>query len=201
MKAKYGMGVAPEEAIEYFLAKEVVPSEVYKSMEALYRDAAFSISGVEEDLLLQAAKAGLDHALETGATGAEFESIMNAAFDAAGVGPLGKHHMETVFRTNIMSAYSAGRYEQQMDPDVMEEYPWFEFRTISGNPCDICDPMNGFQAPKDDPVWDKYYPPLHHNCMCEVISIRAPEDQRTKRPPVEPAEGFDVRPGAYHREV
>jgi len=125
--------------------------------------------------------------------------MMNSAFDAAGVGEIGKHHLDTVFRTNTMSAYSAGRYEQQISGSPEK---WLEFRKATGTPCDICDPMDGYRAPKDDPIWSTHYPPLHHNCACGVYEIEPPDDgRRSADPGVIPAEGFDVRPGEFHREV
>lgn len=45
--------------------------------------------------------------------------------------------------------------------------PILSYSTI-GDACDICEPLDGFTAPVDDPAWNSIMPVNHFNCECTV---------------------------------
>ena len=81
-----------------------------------HRVKAFSVATVTDVRLLEAMKDGLQRAIEEGRTRADFAREINAEFDRLGVGRLSDWHLRTVFQTNYLSAYSAGRFHAMVDP-------------------------------------------------------------------------------------
>lgn len=73
-------------------------------------------------------------------------------------------YAQTVFRTNVTGAYTAGRFRQAMDPDLDEFAVGFIFSTAQDP--DVRKnhrPLHGMIAHKMDPVWDRFSPPLGYN--------------------------------------
>lgn len=72
----------------------------------------------------------------------------------------------TIFRTNVQSAYNAGAYQQRNDPAVRKRRPFWQFRAIQdARTSDLCRPLDGIVRPADDPWWKTHTPPLHHQCF------------------------------------
>lgn len=79
--------------------------------------------------------------------------------------------LETIFRTQSMLAYNAGRWNQATDS--ASDYIWgYEYVTVH-------DPrvrgghrlMEGCRFPKGHPFWVKYFPPNGWNCRCTAVEI------------------------------
>ena len=74
-----------------------------------------------------------------------------------------------IYETNLSMAYSAGRYAQQTDPDVLRHFPYWQYRH-SGNrhPRLMHLAWDGLTLRADDPWWDTHYPPNGWHCGCRV---------------------------------
>lgn len=79
---------------------------------------------------------------------------------------------KTLFRTQSMQAYAAGRWTAAHDSSV-GGYIWgFEYvtagddRVLEGHRV-----LEGVRLPKDDPFWEKYFPQNGWNCCCSTIEI------------------------------
>ena len=110
-----------------------------------------------------------------------------------------------VYRNNRWGATQASQFQRlSRDADVRPFWKW-----LTHNPCPICSPMSGNIARFDAPVWAEFYPPLHHQCRCEVVSVsdielerdpalRAALDKPNPRPE-NPDPDFAFNPGdAYY---
>lgn len=81
-------------------------------------------------------------------------------------------YSETVFRTNLNSAFTEGIFAMARDDDVRDVVPALMF-------VDSRDPdvrknhraAHGMVASVGDPVWDTLKPPLGYNCRCSVRLI------------------------------
>jgi len=78
-------------------------------------------------------------------------------------------YAQTVYRTNLATAYTAGRLRQAFDPDIREVIGAFEYDAVMdadtrGNHA----ALNGLTAAQDDPLWDLYAPPNGFNCRCDL---------------------------------
>lgn len=90
-----------------------------------------------------------------------------------------RSYAETVFRTNVSTAYSAGRFRQMADPDVAKAIGALRYSTAG----DVDVRKNhkhadGLIAAADDPVWQRLAPPLGYNCRCGVDFVSWPELER-----------------------
>jgi len=105
--------------------------------------------------------------------------------------------VETLVRTHAQIAYSAA--QSKLDSDDPDGIIWGYTLSIVGDDrtSDICiqPGVDGFTAPKDDPLWDIWTPPLHWNCRTQKIAITRPAE-KTKLPRgAKVGDGFDFNPG------
>lgn len=114
-----------------------------------------------------------------------------------GLGSAGGWYWETVYRTNVQTAYNAGRmmgYEEDR-PLALELVVIDDARTT-----DYCRQYagKGFILPYDDPFWKTHIPPFHFNCRTTVRAIyderEIPEQWSSKADIEAPAKGFGNNP-------
>ena len=87
--------------------------------------------------------------------------------------------METIFRTNIQTAYSVGRYKEMQV--VKATRPYWQYSAVNDSrtrPTHAA--LHGKVFPADHPFWDKWYPPNGYNCRCSVITLSESEIKRDK---------------------
>jgi SPP1 gp7 family putative phage head morphogenesis protein len=137
-------------------------------------------------------------ALEEGTTFREYTADINALANTLGVGEQNPAYLETVFRTNIMTSYGAGR-ERAMK-EAAEDLPYWEYRTVEDS---LVRPahrlLNGKVFKHGNPITDALMPPNDYNCRCGAVPVDALEkgDLRVStRPPkgFEFGKGFDRSP-------
>lgn len=76
-------------------------------------------------------------------------------------------YAETVYRTNVNTAYTEGRFLQAEDPAVAEVIPAMEFvsaRTPTSRPNHVA--AHGMVAATGDSIWGMFKPPIGYNCQC-----------------------------------
>lgn len=138
--------------------------------------------------------------ISQGATVSEAKKVLGIEFQKAGIAVGGDHQLETVFRTQTQLAYSAGRWEaDQAVDDILWGYKYVTVGDERVRP--EHEALEGTTLPKDDPFWDKFFPPNGWNCRCQAISIF--EERAKVRPdmtledgtPVQPDKGFEFNPG------
>lgn len=158
--------IEPEAAMEIFRQKYAVTREAFDRMAKRYRASAFTIARVESIALIEKVQIEVDRAIAQGLSQQQFTSNAEEVLRAAGV-TLDPFHIETVFRTNVLSAYGAGRLSQQLQ--VKRALPYWEYVTVRDSRVrDEHAALHGFLARWDDPVWKRIYPPNGYNCRCGV---------------------------------
>ena len=117
----------------------------------------------------------------------------------------GGWYWETVYRTNTMSAFNAGRAEafEEYEPEFLEFIGIEDFRQTP-----ICASRSGIVKKRTDPFWKKNFPPLHFNCRSTVRPVYAEEaaafgikESADVSLPDAPAKGFGHNPAAEWDEV
>lgn len=81
-------------------------------------------------------------------------------------------YAETVYRTNLATAFTAGRMQQMKDPDIRATVPAFELVTVGDS--DVRKNHRdgeGLIAAVGDPVWRRHAPPLGYQCRCDLRSV------------------------------
>ena len=117
----------------------------------------------------------------------------------------GGWYWETVYRTNTMSAFNAGRAEafDEYEPEFLEFIGIEDFRQTP-----VCAARSGIVKKRTDPFWKKNFPPLHFNCRSTVRPVYAEEaaafgikESAEVSFPDAPAKGFGRNPAAEWDEV
>ncbi len=197
-----------EEAIEKF--KNLMPVEVerYRKLDEELKPKFFTISRVEGSDIVAKIKSYIEESIEKGTPFEEFKKNVDDLFDRMGIGETNPWHLETVFRTNIQTAYNAGNWEKMNTPEFVDMFPFYRYSAILDSQTRPSHrAMHGFTARRDDPVWDEWWPPNGYRCRCGIIAInkfRAAREGITLSPatniPV-PDQGFTKNPGRALREV
>lgn len=186
--------VPPEQAISFFRAKGLQPAFSYADMLGEANDHAFTVAKMMDVDLLGQVRASLDSALANGTPFKEWADDLLPTLQAAGwwgrkevVDPLtGKvvvaqlgspWRLETIFRTNMQSAYAAGQW-QEIDAQA-DLAPFLMY-----------DAVDDFRTREQHRLWDRkvlpvssnwwrtHYPPNGWNCRCGVIQLDATEVKR-----------------------
>ena len=108
-------------------------------------------------------------------------------------------YAENVYRTNFVTAHSAGRWNAAQEN---KEVLYLEYFAIGDDrTTDICSQLNGTIKLKDDPFWDSFMPPNHFSCRSQVGEITRTYAAAFNVVEVNneitaaPGKDFDVNPG------
>ncbi len=173
------------EAVEWFSKRVRVTPDTWSAMDAKARQRAFVVAGVARLDLLHDVHRSLQEALQRGETFEAWKAKMGPALEKEWAGTVKDpaRRLETIFRTNIQQAYSAGRQRQLRDPAVLKYRPFWLFDAIMDNATTrMCHSANGTLLPHDDPWWATHTPPLHFNCRSGIRSLRAKQAERRGGP-------------------
>jgi SPP1 gp7 family putative phage head morphogenesis protein len=171
-------------------------SDEYYELEAKARGRAFTVSGVAELDLVTDVWRAIESAVENGETLEDFKARIGSDLEEAWGGEI-PGRLETIFRTNVQSAYAAGRYHQNNRPEVRATHPYSRFTAVlDSRTSDICEALDGTVLHSDDPFWATHQPPLHFNCRSDVSAITVEEAHELGvdevPPEMQPDDGFGV---------
>lgn len=196
-----------QEALDYFSGLMPVDADEYKKLEQELRAKYFTISRVEGREMVEKIKGYVQEAMEQGQPLEEFKRNTDQLFERMGMDQADPWHMETVFRTNVQTAYGAGHWEKLNDPLLADMFPYYRYSAVwDSQTRDTHRAMHGFIARRDDPIWNEWWPPNGFRCRCGVVAINkyraAREGIKPSAPAkVEPDQGFARNPARALREV
>lgn len=176
------------EAIQKFEERQIVSREVFDQLSAAAKQRAFTIAGLATEELLGDAHAELARQLKASdensyfneSTGKwvykgpnirEFDKFAKERLETAGWTPANPSHVETIFRTNVASAYSGGRVAEMTQPDVLAARPYWQIVAVGDSRSRPAHKRahNTILA-ADNPFWRTVFPPFGYNCRCRVVS-------------------------------
>jgi SPP1 gp7 family putative phage head morphogenesis protein len=178
--------------------KELIPmpAEEFARLEEIAHQRAFTVANVADLDLVSDVWEAIDAAVRNGETLEDFrERVGQKLADAwGGEDP---SHLETIFRTNVHSAYSAGRAYQ--NSRVKDTHPYLHYSVVDDDrTSEICEDLIGVTLPQDDPFIATHQPPLHYRCRTDVVAVTEEEAREygidEVAPDVEPDEGFGGDP-------
>jgi SPP1 gp7 family putative phage head morphogenesis protein len=162
-----------EEAIEFFTSKE---PELYKDIEPITVAVRSSFNWVKKSTELEVTRKLINNlatALESGDTFDDWKKISAEVLKRSGFGDQG-YYLQNIFRTNLLSAYGTGRYQQQKATRDRFKY-WMYDGVMDTRTSKVCRELDGKIYKSDDSVWDEIYPPNHYQCRSGVISVTKEE--------------------------
>ncbi len=151
-----------DEAIAFFRQKLNLPTETWKTIWQGMHTRSFTVAGAMKDELLEDLREAIDKAIAEGTTLAQFRKDFDKTIESHGWKYKGGRGWRTrvMLETNIRTAYSAGRYKQMKDPDVLKHRPYWMYRHGgSTNPRQQHLEWDGLVLPANDPWWKTHYTP------------------------------------------
>ncbi len=87
-----------------------------------------------------------------------------------------------VFRTNVNTAVTAGRFRQAQDPVVKKVIPALRYDAVGDSDTRSNHrAADGVLLRSDNPGWAKLAPPMGYNCRCQVSLVSIPQLQAAGR--------------------
>lgn len=177
-----GIWVSQCRTQEYFESKGYAISFRWDDMLNEAHAKAFTVAGAMKLDLLAAIRGELDSALKEGKTFQSFKKEMVPVLKKNGfwgevevtdpqTGEIRTTNvtpwrLRTIYRTNMQSAYMAGRYQAQAEDD---NRPYLQYVALmDAKTRDSHAAMNGTVLHKDDTWWEENYPPNGWGCRCRV---------------------------------
>lgn len=187
----YAMKLPPEKAVEYLASKGLKITNSWRDMLRDAHNKAFTVAGVTKLEVLQNIKDKLIDALNNGDTVTDFAKSLGDV--------LPKYRLDTIYRTNLQSAYMAGRRESMLR--AVNTHPYWMYVAVmdeATRPSHAL--LNGKVYPADDEFWDYYFPPIDYNCRCRVRPLTPSEVER-KGLDVSESSEIKVKDGTATMEV
>lgn len=190
-----------DQAIAWLRARVPLTADEWQELTDAAKQEAFTVAGVAQLDLVADVLASLADAVEKGQSLAGWKKAIADRLEAAWDGTVDNPawRLETIFRTNVQRAYSAGRYHEQQKSKADRPFLMFS-AVLDKRTTPHCKAADGTVLPIDSPWWHEHTPPCHFNCRSVTISLTASQAARygvTAKPSaLEADDGFGAPPGA-----
>lgn len=156
-----------EKAVSYMKSKVPLTKREWKALEPKLRFRAFTVAALSSHDGIEQVKRMISTAIEEGKGVGEFWTETRV-LEAAGLSGDSPAYWETVYRTNVQTAYNAGRAAEF----AREQPEYLEFVGIEdGRQTEICAARSGKILPSSHPFWQTNWPPLHFRCRSTVRGV------------------------------
>jgi len=155
--AKISFNLTPLEAWDYF------------------RNKAFWISGIENEKFFAEVKRSLELTLAEGRSYADFTSNFRQLYESYGITPDNAIRLDTIFRTNMFTAYTAGLVKQV--EQVKDRFPVWRYVSILDNRTRQSHRNLNGKLFRRGP-----YPPISFNCRCTPQFLHRFQLERISEP-------------------
>lgn len=160
-----------EEAVQYIRERGAVDED---DLAPLLRSYTEQTKDARRALLAQIQARAYDllaQAVERGETFEDFAEALASDADGLGITSQDPAYLQTVFRTNVLDAYGAGRAAAMNHPAVVEARPYRQIRTAGdARVREEHVPLDGLVYASDGPL-KGLRPPFGFNCRCAVVSL------------------------------
>ena len=160
-------GVKPEAAIKFWKNRTPLATKELEQLDAGARSRAFTVAGLAKQDQVALVHTALRDCLEKGGTLADFKKSIAPLIQEHG---WSGYRIDNIFRTNMQTAYSAGRYAQMQA--VKDYRPFLQYFTIEDDrrrPSHAV--LHGEVYPADHEFWESNYPPNGFKCRCGVRTL------------------------------
>lgn len=161
--------VHPDAAIAFWQQRAKLTDAEARALGEEARRRAFYVTGLARHDLVQLVSDGLEEALKNGETLPDFKARIMAAIQTQG---WHDHRVENIFRTNLQTAYAAGRYKKMQA--VKASRPYWQYLAVMDKrvrPSHAI--LHEKVYPADHEFWASNYPPNGFRCRCCVRTLSA----------------------------
>src|SRR5574343_1844358 len=124
------------EALKFFRRKLNLPTKKWDDLLGAAHDRAFVVAGAMQADLLADLNAAVEKAIAEGTTLATFrKDFARIVAERGWTGWTGEGtkageawRTRVIYETNRFTSYSAGRYQQMKDPDLIQARPYWRYR-------------------------------------------------------------------------
>ena len=201
---KFLFGATPEQAVAYLEEKGLRLSwNWHETLDGAHA-RSFTVAKAARIDVLRELKSALQDTLKNGGTEKQFIENLTPTLQKLGwwgkqiivdsggnaeVAQLGSpRRLKTIFRTNLQSAYMAGRFKNMMA--ARDTHPYWMYRAIlDGRTRAAHRALDGMVFHVDDPFTGVGFPPNGHNCRCRDVPMT---DARLKRKGITPTDTTDL---------
>lgn len=170
-----------EQAAADLANRRLLRKQDFEALSAMARRDAFTVAGQDSLATIGRVRDLVEHIVETGPTLKEFNARLDNIL-VEGDAPMNPFHRETIYRTNVQSAYSKGQDKMMENPVVKDAFPYVIDDSIKdARRTDLCSwfATNGIQGTNiyraDDPLYRQFATPRHYNCRTGRTFITAEE--------------------------
>ena len=169
-----------KEQVDFFRNKISLPSDRWDDIKKSAHDRAFIVAGANKADLVNDLRNVIDQCIADGKSlgwyQQNFESIVKKHGWTGWTGEgtrAGRDWRTTItYQTNMSVSYSAGRWKQLHDPDLIKIRPYLVYHHADGvrHPRPLHQSWNGFTAPRDHPFWVTHATPNGWMCHCTITA-------------------------------
>lgn len=171
LRLLYRMG--PERAISFLESLGVEITWDWKEQLQSVRRRAFTVAKVAKADALQTLLDELRRAQSSGVSYDEWKKSTKEVLERKGYGTRddgSAWRLDTIYRTNMQTAYQAGRYERMQQ--TSDRFEFWEYRAVGDRRTrPKHKALDGLILPKDDPFWNRVFPPNGYRCRCSVTAL------------------------------
>src|SRR4051812_22605507 len=159
--------------LDYLKDKVAMPAEEFYALVAEAQQRAFTVSGVADLDMVSDVWTAIEKAVEDGETLQDFRARVEEGLTDAWGGEE-PWRGETIFRTNVQSAYGAGR--QAQNDQVRETHPFIRYDVVDDErTSEICQELIDVVVPADSDFAATHHAPLHHGCRTDEVAVTEDE--------------------------
>lgn len=200
MAIRAGFHTPFPEQLDFFRRKLNLPSAYWDDLIHGAHDRGFMVAGATKADLLDDLRQAVDTAIAEGKGLAwfqqEFPRIVAkhgwTGWTGEGSAAGTAWRSEVIYKTNMRSSYSAGRWKQLTDPQMLQEMPYWRYvhsdSVVHPRPLHLAWGEIPLILPATSPWWDTHFPPNGWGCQCTVqaVSERQLRDKYGKEGPDTP---------------
>lgn len=188
-----------DEAIAEFRARGIMSNADLDTLLRDYRERGTNARQMLLEELRLSVHDMIATAMTEGQSFRQFRKAVDQHIDTLGITPANPAYLETVFRTNVQTAYGAGRWRAMTSPEVVAQRPLWQYRAVGdGRTRKSHLDLNGLVFEIGNPDTDRLAPPGGFNCRCASVSLASVPSGITVLRAVpagcEPDEGFGKPP-------
>lgn len=177
----------PRDALAQFARRNLLaPSFLWEDVYAAEHAAGFAVAGVAQLDVLKLFRDGVDHALASGGSLADFSKAIKPQLVAKGwwgdveitdpatgdtrIGRFDDNRLKLIYDVNLRQSYAAGRWARSERTAAAK--PMMMYRTMRDERVRHSHAAwDGVVLQLDDPWWDTHYPPNGWRCRCRAFAV------------------------------